>query len=73
LQRRGASRPPEVGDKPASRKFERHPTGFLHIGPAEPRAAEGERRHSVAVDRTGRFVFARRASNAGKPPAASGP
>ena len=63
LQRHGISRLPEVGDKPARRKFKRYPIGFFHIDIAELRTAEGGLHLFVAIDRTSKFASARLVPN----------
>lgn len=60
LQRQSISRLPEVeGDKPKKRHFKCYPTGFLHIGIAELRTAEGKLSLFVAIDQTSKFTVAR--------------
>ena len=66
LQRHGISRLPDVGDKPARRKFRRYPIGFFHIDIAELRTAEGKLHLFAAIDRTSKFAFARLVPKAGK-------
>ena len=66
LQRHGISRLPDVGDKPARRKFKRYPIGFFHIDIAELRTAEGKLHLFVAIDRTSKFAFVRPVPKAGK-------
>ena len=70
LQRHGISRLPDVGDKPARRKFKRYPIGYFHIDIAELRTGEGRLYLLVAIDRTSKFAFARLVPKAGKMAAA---
>jgi transposase InsO family protein len=58
LQRHGISRLPEVdGDKPAKKKFESYPIGYVHIDIAEVRSQQGKLHLFVAIDRTSKFAF----------------
>jgi transposase InsO family protein len=70
-QRRAISRLPEVGgDKPAKKRFKRHPIGYFHLDLAEVRTAEGKLNLFVAIDRTSKFAHLRLKKRAGKMEAA---
>ena len=71
LQRHGISRLPEVdGDRPGKKRFASYPIGYFHIDIAEVSTEEGKLRLFVAIDRTGKFAFARLVESAGKMEAA---
>jgi IS30 family transposase len=71
LQRHSTSRLPEVGgDKPAKKRFKRHPIGYFHIDLAEVRTAEGKLNFFATIDRTSKFARLRLEKRAGKMEAA---
>jgi IS30 family transposase len=70
-QRHDISYLPEVGgDKPAKKRFKRHPIGYFHLDLAEARTAEGKLNLFVAIDRTSKFAHLRLKKRAGKMEAA---
>jgi hypothetical protein len=63
LQRHGIGRLPDMeGDKPTQKKFKSYPIGFFHVDIAEVQTAEGKLYLFVAIDRTSKVAFARRAA-----------
>ena len=55
--RRGISRLPEVAAaKPAKKRFQAYPIGYLHIDIAEVQTAEGKLYLYVAIDRASKFT-----------------
>ena len=67
FQRHEISRLPDLqGDKPKRSKSERHPIGYLPIDIAAVRTGEGTLWTFVAIDRTGKFAFAKLVAKAGK-------
>jgi transposase InsO family protein len=58
LQRHGISRLPQVGDKPAKKKFAQYPIGYFHLDIAEVLTEEGRLYLFVAIDRTSKFAYA---------------
>jgi hypothetical protein len=60
LQRHGTGRSPEVdGDRPGKKRSASYLIGYFHIGIAGVSTDEGRLRLFVAIDRAGRFAFAR--------------
>ncbi len=71
LERHGVSRLPSVdGDKPARRKFNSYPIGYVHIDAAEVSTGPGKLRLFAGIDRTSKFAFVRLVESAGKVEAA---
>jgi transposase InsO family protein len=58
LQRHGISRLPQIGDKPAKKKFAHYPIGYFHVDIAEVSTKEGRLYLFVAIDRTSKFAYA---------------
>lgn len=58
LQRHGISRLPQVGDKPAKKKFAQYAIGYFHLDIAGVLTEEGRLYPFVAVDRTSKFAYA---------------
>ncbi len=58
LQRHGISRLPQIGEKPAKKKFAHYPIGYFHIDIAEVCTEQGRLYLFVAIDRTSKFVYA---------------
>src|SRR5919206_3484527 len=59
LQRHGISRLPDMeGEKPAKKKFNPYPIGYIHIDIAEVRTEEGKLHLFVAIDRVCKFAYA---------------
>jgi len=58
LQRHGISRLPQIGEKPAKKKFAHYPIGYFHIDIAEVCTEQGRLYLFVAIDRTSKFAYA---------------
>ncbi len=58
LQRHSISRLPQVGDKPAKKKFAQYPIGYFHVDIAEVCTEQGRLYLFVAIDRTSKFAYA---------------
>jgi IS30 family transposase len=49
---------PQVGEKPAKKKFAQYPIGYFHLDIAEVCTEQGRLYLFVAIDRTSKFAFA---------------
>ncbi len=58
LQRHGISRLPQIGEKPAKKKFAHYPIGYFHVDIAEVCTEQGRLYLFVAIDRTSKFAYA---------------
>lgn len=57
LQRHGISRLPDVGEKPAKKKFKQYPIGYFHIHIAKVCTEQGRLYLFVAIDYTSKFAY----------------
>ncbi len=67
FKRHGISRLPSIGgDKPAKKQFKPYSIGYVHLGIAEVRTADGKLSLFVAIDRVRKFAYAELHAEANK-------